>query len=194
MAIVRAPLFSLAASGQIAKALVYFSWKGLDVVRQYVIPTDPQTAAQLAQRAVFTTAVYAWRNYFTDLGGRESYHRAASFAPAPMSEFNYFQSIAMEQIAIEPHSAFSFVETNQATRAVVFNTKYLDTGSPGAEAGDWEIWIGTSPDSLRFFEIGTNSGVTIFSGPAGPLGSTVFAQLRKNNQWRSGIAKIVLAL
>jgi len=40
MAKVRGPLFSLGASGQLAKTLVYLSWKGLDTVREYVIPAS----------------------------------------------------------------------------------------------------------------------------------------------------------
>jgi len=36
----KAPLLSLGASGQIGKSLVFFGWKGLDVVREYVIPSN----------------------------------------------------------------------------------------------------------------------------------------------------------
>ncbi|GAH96000.1 unnamed protein product, partial [marine sediment metagenome] len=37
MAKLKGPLFSLGASQQLGKALVFFGWKGLDVVREYVI-------------------------------------------------------------------------------------------------------------------------------------------------------------
>lgn len=57
MAKLNAPLFSFNASGQLAKALVYFGWKGLDVVRSYVVPTNPNTTAQATQRGYFTAAV-----------------------------------------------------------------------------------------------------------------------------------------
>jgi len=59
MAKVNAPLFSFNASGQLAKSLVYGSWKGLDVVRSYVVPSNPKTADQLTQRGYFTAAVAA---------------------------------------------------------------------------------------------------------------------------------------
>lgn len=55
MARVTGPLFSLGASGQIANALVYADWKGLDYVRQYVIPENPNTANQQEVRGVFAT-------------------------------------------------------------------------------------------------------------------------------------------
>jgi len=57
MAKLKAPLMSLGASGQLGKALVFFPWKGLDVVREYVVPSNPKTALQLAQRALVTAAV-----------------------------------------------------------------------------------------------------------------------------------------
>jgi len=57
MAKVKAPLLSFSAAGQIAETLVYFTWKGLDVVRQYVIPANPNTAKQQTQRGYLTAAV-----------------------------------------------------------------------------------------------------------------------------------------
>ncbi|MBA7530413.1 hypothetical protein ES705_22620 [subsurface metagenome] len=57
MAKLKAPLFSLGASGQIGKALVYFPWKGLNCVREHVIPSNPKTALQTTQRGYLTAAV-----------------------------------------------------------------------------------------------------------------------------------------
>lgn len=57
MAKLKGPLFSLGASQQLGKALVYFGWKGLDVVREYVVPSNPRTAGQTTQRGYMTTAV-----------------------------------------------------------------------------------------------------------------------------------------
>ncbi len=59
MAKLKAPLLSLGASGQIAKTLVYFPWKGINAVREYVIPSNPKTAPQLTQRSYVTTMVAA---------------------------------------------------------------------------------------------------------------------------------------
>ena len=57
MAKLKGPLFSLGASQQLGKTLVYFAWKGLNVVRQYVIPANPKTALQQTQRGYLTGAV-----------------------------------------------------------------------------------------------------------------------------------------
>jgi len=55
----KAPLLSLSASGKLANTLVFFNWKGLNVVREYVIPSNPQTALQVTQRSYLTAAVAA---------------------------------------------------------------------------------------------------------------------------------------
>ena len=57
MAKVNAPLFSFNASGKLANSLVYFGWKGLDVVRSYVVPSNPRSAAQTTQRGYLAAAV-----------------------------------------------------------------------------------------------------------------------------------------
>ncbi len=57
MAKLKAPLLSFGASGAIGKAIVYFPWKGLDCVREYVVPANPKSDAQQDQRGYFTAAV-----------------------------------------------------------------------------------------------------------------------------------------
>ena len=50
MAKLKAPLLSLGATGSIAKTLTFFPWKGINAVREYVIPTYSDTPLQTAQR------------------------------------------------------------------------------------------------------------------------------------------------
>lgn len=57
MAKLKGPLFSLGATAQLGKALVYFPWKGLNVVREYVIPAYSRTTPQATQRDYFKDAV-----------------------------------------------------------------------------------------------------------------------------------------
>jgi len=57
MAKLKAPLFSLSASGSLAKTLVYFNWKGINAVREHVVPTNPNTASQQTQRGYMTSAL-----------------------------------------------------------------------------------------------------------------------------------------
>jgi len=46
MAKVVMPLLSAEASGKIADTMVYFYWKGRNVVRRWVVPTNPRSAGQ----------------------------------------------------------------------------------------------------------------------------------------------------
>lgn len=57
MAKLKGPLMSLGASGKLANTLVFFPWKGLNVVREYVVPANPDTTAQGIQRDYLKDAV-----------------------------------------------------------------------------------------------------------------------------------------
>jgi len=46
MAKVVMPLLSAEASGKIADTMVFFYWKGRNVVRRWVTPTNPRSAGQ----------------------------------------------------------------------------------------------------------------------------------------------------
>jgi hypothetical protein len=53
VAVTTAPLFSLAASGSIGKAIVYSDWKGVPYARRHVIPSNPKTPKQVSIRKTF---------------------------------------------------------------------------------------------------------------------------------------------
>lgn len=52
MAKATGPLYSLSASGKLANAMVYFTWKGINVVREWLKPANPQSATQGDQRII----------------------------------------------------------------------------------------------------------------------------------------------
>lgn len=54
MAKVTAPLLSFGARGQVAKTLVSGKWKGVPYMRQYVIPSNPNSTAQQQTRTAFS--------------------------------------------------------------------------------------------------------------------------------------------
>jgi len=53
MAKLTGPLLSFGSRGQIGKAMVTASWRGISYARQYVIPSNPRTIAQQANRTRF---------------------------------------------------------------------------------------------------------------------------------------------
>ncbi len=50
MAKVTGPLFSVSASGKVADSIVFFGWKGINVVRQWLKPANPKSESQGDQR------------------------------------------------------------------------------------------------------------------------------------------------
>lgn len=74
MAKVTAPLLSFDASGQIGKSMVVASTRGVKYARQYVIPANPQTTAQQANRTRFAFL-------------REMYKRAPADVLAPWNAY-----------------------------------------------------------------------------------------------------------
>jgi len=66
MAKLTGTLFSLGGRGQLAKALVYAGWRGIAYVRQYVTPSNPDSAGQQATRKPFRLMSDFWK-YFGPL-------------------------------------------------------------------------------------------------------------------------------
>lgn len=94
MAKLKAPLFSLGASQQLGKALVFFPWKGLNCVREYVIPSNPKSTLQVTQRGYFTAAIVAIHAAQADATNPLDSEDAAAYAlwgscyPTPRTWFN----------------------------------------------------------------------------------------------------------
>lgn len=61
MARVKAPLFSLGASGSVGKSIVYSNWKGRDYCREYQIPQNPSTSLQVNVRTAWDLMVASWQ-------------------------------------------------------------------------------------------------------------------------------------
>jgi hypothetical protein len=52
MAKTTGPLYSLSASGKLANAMVYFTWKGVGVCREWLKPANPKSATQGKNRLI----------------------------------------------------------------------------------------------------------------------------------------------
>lgn len=90
MAKVKAPLFSLKASGKLGNALVYMTWKGIEDVRKYVIPTNPRSPKQVEQRGYFRDANNEWDSPDYTAGDRSAWNLEALVAPGAQSGWNRF--------------------------------------------------------------------------------------------------------
>ena len=109
MAKLKAPLMSLGASGQLGKSLVFFGWKGLDLVREYVIPANPKTALQTTQRGYLTQAVLtihtsqAWAAHPTNAVDISAYALWASVVKAATTWFNQAIKCIVDQLVASKH-------------------------------------------------------------------------------------------
>ncbi|GAI60181.1 unnamed protein product, partial [marine sediment metagenome] len=101
MAKVKGPLFSLGASGQLAKTLVYMNWKGIDDVRSYVIPANPKTADQQTQRGYFTNAVDQWHTDGFTLDDVKAWNLLALALKEALSGFNVYVRLKVNALIAE---------------------------------------------------------------------------------------------
>ena len=125
MAKVTGPLFSLSASGQIAKTLVFMKWKGIDDVRKYVIPANPNTAAQQVQRAFITAALTMWHVTDWIAADLTAWNLLATTLGKVMSGFNAFVKLFVDaNVAGKTYASCSeYAATPAATTcSVVFAT------------------------------------------------------------------------
>lgn len=90
MARVTGPLFSMSASGQIGKAIVYATWKGIEWVREWVVPQNPQTALQVKIRAIWALGVQRWQ--IIGSSPQDGWETGAERKGKTQSGFNYFMS------------------------------------------------------------------------------------------------------
>ena len=179
MAKLKGPLFSLGASQQIGKALVYFPWKGLNVVREYVIPSNPKSPAQQTQRGYMSTAVAA-------------VHTAMADAAVPMlavdfSAYGLWASVVQRATTWFNQAVRNFIDqlhdglggivygNGLVTPGVGTATLAIDDGTSTVTAGDFRF--GTSKTALINSQVAvvaaTNISVTI---PALTAGTKYYIQ------------------
>lgn len=84
------PLLSEQARGSIGKSLVYFPWKGINAVRSYVVPANPNSLAQQTQRGFLKAGVLQWRTLGYTLPDRTAYNNLALIQGTAMSGFNVY--------------------------------------------------------------------------------------------------------
>lgn len=153
MAKLKGPLFSLGARGQIGKTLVYFGWKGLQVVRTWVSPTNPRTAGQTTQRGHLTAAVDLIHTTMADdtdplnEADRMAYALLASTYPTPRTWFNQAVKDNVDQaVAGREMAIFHGAVLTPTDGQVEVDIEIEVTGAQDITAG--AIWYGTSPTAL----------------------------------------------
>jgi len=197
MAKLKAPLLSLGASGAIGRSLVFFPWKGLDVVREYVIPSNPKSDGQIAQRAHMTEAVEWIHTAMAaainplDNDDKSGYALAGSIFPTPRTWFNTIikswidARVHSEKVAMQVFTSFADPATGEIT---IILTNHVEAALAGY------MYCGTSKTSMlkKVAADGVGGGHTgVFTGLT--KGIKYFFQFRPtkvtDDEWvmRSGI-------
>ena len=167
MAKLKAPLFSLGATQQLGKALVFFGWKGLDVVREYVIPANPKTTAQTTQRG-----------YLTDIVGK--IHAAQASATHPLTALDVMAYALWASVVQAATTWFNQAVRNGIDQLKVGKRECVFSGgvtTPSPAKLTVEIWsIGIAPTQGKFF-YGTSRTALINSVNSTPVGGSNAAEI-----------------
>lgn len=144
MAKLKAPLLSLGAAGAIGKSLVFFNWKGLDVVREYVIPTNPKSDDQVAQRNKLTAGVTDWHSTLLTDADRAAWKLQASVFAIPMTAFNAFVKMVIRVMLADLTHLLLYELT--ATRTA--DTTATVTVKAASELPSGHCWYGETKSAL----------------------------------------------
>jgi len=183
MAKLTAPLFSFGASGALAKALVYFPWKGLNVVRQYVVPANPKSDAQVAQRAFLTAAVdeihagMVYPSHPLTSADKSAYSLLASVKGIIMTWFNSMAKTMIDAM-IDLHVYMALVSGACTYLAATTATAVMWSVKEEAPVGD--VFYGTSKTALLKSVAANFAAHTISVTLTGlTVGTTYYWQWRK---------------
>ncbi len=95
---VTGPLMSISASGSIGKSLTYGQWRGVQWVREWFTPANPQSTKQTNVRTAWDLAVAEWTGTLTQQQ-KDAY--IAGAAGEKLSGFNLYMKRAMEEYVID---------------------------------------------------------------------------------------------
>lgn len=147
MAKTQAPLLSLGARGQIAKTIVASTWKGIKTMRQYVVPANPRTTAQVAHRTLFGNVVALWKSFITQAADISAWNRLALQSGKPQSGFNAFTTAALAQ-----HKKFADYDLWKGWTEATPGTVTMSPAGPldggGSGNAEFKLYVGPTEAKL----------------------------------------------
>lgn len=163
MAKLKGPLFSLGATQKLGGALVYFPWKGLNVVREYVIPANPRTDAQTTQRGYLSNAV-------------DRIHTAQARATNPLDEDDVSAYALWGSTFPTPRTWFNQICKNMIDQQVDGNdypVYYDGSATPGVDSLVMQLYAHYDPPDDGHFFYGTSKTALIHSIAAIIAGTSI---------------------
>lgn len=122
MAKTQAPFLSLGAKGQLAKTVVASTWKGIKTMRQYVVPANPRTSAQVAHRTLFGEIVALWKQAIVSASDIAAWNRLALQTGKPQSGFNAFTAAILDAVKLFVSVNVAYKPTSSAAGSVAMET------------------------------------------------------------------------
>lgn len=131
MARTTGPLLSFDASGSIGGAITFSKWKGRNYVRQLVIPSNPQTAAQTTNRSMFKFLSQAWAALSAP--NKDTWDGLAN--ADKVSDFNAYMAKNQQRWKqfLTPAMAYPFAEANGPGTVPVFSASAGGVGQAQLE-------------------------------------------------------------
>lgn len=164
MAKVRGAFGGFGTAGQIGKAYVFFIWKGINAIRTWVIPNNPNSGNQQTQRNNFKALVAQWHDGLFNVLDAAAYERAAGTVKyKPQSGFNRFIGLyrAIFKSGATPSRCHGLTVSSAAHAAF---TAFITTEAHQGAGTDLFQW-GTSPTSLFHVETPTFMTLVLTVGP-----------------------------
>lgn len=142
MAVLIGPLFSLGARQKFGGALVYFPYKGQNVVRQLVKPANPNTTAQQTQRGYMADAVEAWHTIGFTAADVSAFNRWATASAPKLSGYNLFTRAHVKADIDSKDTDFPYevVPDNSVAGTITLDFK-------GTAGKTYKCYMGTSKTS-----------------------------------------------
>lgn len=195
MAKLRTPLMGFSARGQIAKSVVAYKWKSLNCLRAYVIPSDPKTPAQLAQRATHRTAHEAWRDWYADSNTRAAWDLFKRTYRRKGAGYNAYMSNAIREINRTPDPFFvTNITRLNPLLATAYMSRLTDQGTQPPKPF-YDIYAGLNPlDMSHWSTVQMNDFTRLNISLIPAFGTWVFLQVKSGDLWVSGIHKVKLIL
>jgi len=154
MAKLKAPLLSLGAAGAIGKALVFFNWKGLDVAREYVVPTNPKSDDQITQRGymkVMVPAIHTAQARATMPLATKDYSAYSALATKlgiTMTWFNMIVKLGLQGLRLADGYTIYSGGYNLDLSKDDFRPALAVSDNGVLQVADGKFFLGTSPTNL----------------------------------------------
>jgi len=173
MAKVTGPLYSMGASGKIANAMVFFPWKGVNVVRQWLKPANPMSDGQGDARLILGGTGKAASAIHTD----EGYHdelKTLNVIPGGQTKQSYVVKKIIDTFLYGPGTT-AYEDECTAYEAHVAKADFASAGATLGLATFDVAYKGTSSEYKAGFMVYMLARLAIQLGFAGTPYQTALA-------------------